>query len=125
MLDDVQILTLGSLELKVLFTPGHAPGHVCFSLKAPVDNEQLGLLFGGDLLFKGGIGRTDLPQCDSADMEASLRTIFGIQQGLADDLSDETKPVALDADTVVLPGHGASTTIGHERETNPFILALL
>jgi hydroxyacylglutathione hydrolase len=92
-------LTIGSLVFDVIHTPGHAPGHVVFV------NERT--MLGGDLLFAGSIGRTDLPLSNAAHMQESLAKIC-----------------ELDADTVVYPGHGPRTTIGHERATNGFLTGL-
>lgn len=89
-------LTLGAHAFEVWHLPGHAPGHVAFVGE--------GVVFGGDLLFAGSVGRTDLPGCDAAAMERSLARLVG--------LPDET---------VVHPGHGRSTTIGRERRDNPFL----
>jgi len=94
-----QQLTIGSLHFEVLHTPGHAPGHVVFRSGSTV--------FGGDLLFAGSIGRTDLPYSDPAAMAESLEKIS-----------------RWDNDIVVHPGHGASTTIGHEKATNPFLTGI-
>ena len=99
LLSDGDIVELGDLQLEVLFTPGHAPGHVCFYL------ESEGMLFDGDVLFRQGIGRTDLPGGDYATLMDS------IQQRL----------MVLPDETMVLSGHGPATTIGQERETNPFL----
>jgi glyoxylase-like metal-dependent hydrolase (beta-lactamase superfamily II) len=93
------ILRVGAVEATVLHTPGHSPGHVIFKIGATT--------FGGDLLFAGSIGRTDLPLSNPADMEASLERI-----------------ASLDAETRVHPGHGPSTTVGHERATNGFLTGL-
>ena len=98
-LADGERLALGGHLFEVLHTPGHAPGHVAFY--AP----EAGVLFSGDALFRGSVGRTDLPLCDPAALERSLR-----ERLLA--LPDETR---------VLPGHGPETTIGLERRTNPFL----
>jgi hydroxyacylglutathione hydrolase len=98
-LADGDVLTVGSLQFEVLHTPGHSPGHVVFKHDETV--------FGGDLLFSGSIGRTDLPLSDGASMAASLARICG-----------------LDDDTVVYPGHGPAVTVGHERATNPFLTAI-
>ena len=95
-LADGQVVTCGSLSFTVHHTPGHAPGHVVF-----VGDE---IVLGGDLLFAGSIGRTDLPYADGAAMRQSLERIMT--------LSDEL---------IVLPGHGPATTIGDERATNPFL----
>lgn len=95
-LADGDRLALGALRFDVWHTPGHAPGHVIF--------HGHGLVLGGDLLFRGSVGRTDLPFCDGADMDASLRRVS-----------------ALPPATVVHPGHGPATTIGEELATNPFL----
>ena len=84
----------------MLFTPGHAPGHVCFYMV----NQQV--LFDGDVLFQGSIGRTDLP---GGDYELLMTSIHD-------------KLMILPDETVVLSGHGPATTIGAERTTNPFLL---
>ena len=93
---DVDLLAVGSTRFTVMHVPGHAPGHVAF-----VGDD---LVLGGDLLFAGSIGRTDLPYADGAAMQQSLERIMT----LADELS-------------VHPGHGPATTIGTERATNPFL----
>jgi hydroxyacylglutathione hydrolase len=92
-----QILRLGEFEFEVRFTPGHSPGSVSF----------LGqdMIFGGDVLFNGSIGRTDLPGGDSAMLLASIQSQF----------------LSLPDSTVVHSGHGPDTTIGVERLTNPFL----
>ena len=92
-------LDLAGFEIDVLFTPGHSPGHVTFSIA----DEQA--IFSGDVLFQQSIGRTDLPGGDHATLLETLRT-------LAETLPDET---------VVHPGHMGITTIGAERATNPFL----
>jgi glyoxylase-like metal-dependent hydrolase (beta-lactamase superfamily II) len=89
-------VTVGSLTFDVLHTPGHSPGHVIF--------RNGDTVIGGDLLFAGSIGRTDLPQSDPVHMEQSLVRIC--------EFSDAT---------VVHPGHGPRTTIGEERATNVFL----
>ncbi len=89
-------ITLGSLELDVMHSPGHAPGHVVL--------YGHGNALVGDCLFAGSIGRTDLPFSNPAHLEASLARI-----------------AALPAETVVHPGHGDITTIGEERISNPFL----
>ena len=83
---------LGELELEVLFTPGHAPGHVSLYSKAG------GFVLSGDALFKSGIGRTDLPGCDHASLILSIRTQL----------------FTLPENTVVFSGHGEETTIARE-----------
>ena len=95
-------LELAGFEIDVLFTPGHSPGHVTYSISA----EQA--IFSGDVLFQGSIGRTDLPGGDHATLMRSLAT-------LVEALPDET---------VVYPGHMGNTTIGRERATNPFLAQL-
>jgi glyoxylase-like metal-dependent hydrolase (beta-lactamase superfamily II) len=92
-------LDLAGLEIDVLFTPGHSPGHVTYA----IGSEQA--VFSGDVLFAGSIGRTDLPGGDHATLMRTLAT-------LAETLPDET---------VVYPGHMQTTTIGHERRSNPFL----
>ncbi len=91
--DEVHV---GSLAFRVMHAPGHAPGHVVL--------HQHEVAFVGDCLFAGSIGRTDLPFADPVAMQASLERI-----------------AALPRDTVVYPGHGPSTSIGGERQTNPFL----
>lgn len=87
------------LNFQVLLVPGHCPGSLCFYAK------DHGLLFGGDVLFAGSIGRSDLPGGDFALL------IQGIQ----------TKVFQLPNETRVLPGHGPPTTIGEEKRSNPFV----
>jgi glyoxylase-like metal-dependent hydrolase (beta-lactamase superfamily II) len=94
---------VGHIQFETLFTPGHAPGHIAFYW------PDANLVFSGDALFKGSIGRTDLP--------------FGDHPLLMQSIVDKLLP--LSDDTQVLPGHGDVTTIGHERRTNPFILDFL
>jgi hydroxyacylglutathione hydrolase len=94
-------LTLAGLEIDVLFTPGHSPGHVSFSIP---DHQ---LLLSGDVLFQGSIGRTDLPGGDPERLMESIAMLL-------DTLPDDTR---------VLPGHMGVTTLGRERQTNPFLLA--
>lgn len=99
-LADVTTLSLAGLEIRVDLAAGHTPGSVTFWL----DNGEP-LLFSGDLLFAGSIGRTDLPGGDAAEMMRSLARV-------ALPLPDET---------AVLSGHGPATTIGRERASNPFL----
>lgn len=94
-----QVVELGESKIEVFFTPGHAPGHVVFYDAAG------GQLVGGDVLFKGSIGRTDLPG--------------GNHQVLLQSIKNEL--LTLPDATVVYPGHGPATTIGAERRTNPFL----
>jgi glyoxylase-like metal-dependent hydrolase (beta-lactamase superfamily II) len=95
-------LTFAGLEIDVLFTPGHSPGHVTYSIPA----EKA--VFSGDVLFQGSVGRTDLPGGDTATL---MRTLAQLVEQLPDD-------------TTVYPGHMGVTTIGRERETNPFLREL-
>lgn len=97
-LKDGQVLDLAGLSLEVVHTPGHTPGHCCFHVEAE------GLLLSGDQLFAGSIGRTDLPGGDMGALAASMRE----------------RVMTLPDDTRVLPGHGPETTIGRERNSNPF-----
>ena len=92
-------LELAGLQIDVIFTPGHSPGHVTYSVPA----EQAA--FDGDVLFAGSVGRTDLPGGDAATLMRSLALLI------------ETLPDA----TAVYPGHMGNTTIGRERATNPFL----
>ena len=93
--DEVEV---EGLKLKVLHTPGHTQGSIAFYTE--------GMLFSGDTLFRGSIGRTDLP---GGNYEQEMASIVD-------------RLLALPDDTVVLPGHMEETRIGHERQTNPFIL---
>ncbi|WP_426490265.1 MBL fold metallo-hydrolase [Hymenobacter sp. 102] len=89
----------GETELEVRFAPGHAPGHVVFY------HAPSGVVIGGDVLFRGSIGRTDLPGGDYATLIRSIRTAL----------------FTLPDETVVYPGHGPATTVGEERRSNPFL----
>lgn len=93
-------IKVGTVEMKVLHTPGHAPGHVVL--------VGDGFVIAGDVLFQGSIGRTDLPG--------------GNHQQLLDSIREKLLP--LPDDTVVYCGHGPSTTIGAERRSNPFLVGL-
>lgn len=99
MLADGDVVSVGRLSLDVLYTPGHAPGHLCFYLK------EHNVIFDGDVLFQQSIGRTDLPGGDYATLLQSIRT----------------RLLPLPDDTHVLSGHGPATTIGQERQGNPFL----
>lgn len=92
-----QRLPLGAHQFEVRHVPGHSPGHVCF--------VGDGFVLGGDVLFQGSIGRTDLMGGDLPTLLSGIRTQL----------------FTLPDDTVVHPGHGPSTTIGRERATNPFL----
>ncbi|MBQ9726664.1 MAG: MBL fold metallo-hydrolase [Kiritimatiellae bacterium] len=95
-------IPLGSLRLRVLATPGHSPGSVCFF--ADADGSRPPVLFSGDTLFRASVGRTDLPGGSWDELAASLRRL-----------------AALPPETRVLPGHGRPTTVAAERELNPFL----
>lgn len=99
---DNQQLQIGSLAVEVLHTPGHSPGHVVYHFPG----ERL--LVGGDLIIGGSIGRTDLPDSDGRQMEASIRRVMRL-------------PPA----TRLLGGHGPETTLLEERQTNPFVQEML
>lgn len=96
-LEDGQTLTVAGVDLRIVHAPGHSPG--CVMLVADE------VVFSGDVLFRGSIGRTDLPDSDPAQMQESLR-------GPVWDLDDELQ---------VLPGHGPATTVAQERATNPYL----
>lgn len=90
---------LGQDELQIIEAPGHSPGSICFYC------ARQNFIIGGDVLFKGGIGRTDLPM---GDHQALLHNI-------------KTKLLVLPAETMVYSGHGPATTIGDEKMQNPFL----
>jgi hydroxyacylglutathione hydrolase len=97
-------LALAGLDIDVIFTPGHSPGHVCYSIPAEL------VLLDGDVLFAGSIGRTEgLPATDPQALMDSIATLLN----------------ALPDETLVLPGHMGATTLGRERATNPFLQALV
>jgi hydroxyacylglutathione hydrolase len=89
----------GNSELKLIFAPGHSPAHLCFY------DVKDNLLVGGDVLFRGSIGRTDLPGGNFSQLIDNI----------------EQKLFALPDDCTVYPGHGQPTTIGYEKQTNPFL----
>jgi hydroxyacylglutathione hydrolase len=97
-----ETLELAGLELDVIFTPGHSPGHVTYSVR---DGEAL---FSGDVLFQGSVGRVDLPGGDWTTLLESIRKLV-----------DEHPP-----QTAVYPGHMGTTTLGAERASNPFLAEL-
>ena len=96
-IEDEEVIEVGGLELRSLYTPGHAPGHIAFHI------ESEGLLLSGDALFAGSVGRVDLP---GGSMEVLMRSI-------------EERLLTLPDETSVYPGHGPKTTIGNERLHNP------
>ena len=98
LLEDGDVIEVGQLRLAVLHTPGHTRGSVCFYL------EREGLLFSGDTLFAGSVGRTDLPESSWTDMASSLVKLMRLPERVR-----------------VYPGHGPPTTIGAEKRRNPFV----
>ncbi len=98
-LEEGDILEFGESKLEILFTPGHAPGHICLF------NKEEGFIVSGDVLFNGSIGRTDLP---GGDFDTLIESI-------------KTKLMTLQDETIVYCGHGPSTSIGRERISNPFL----
>jgi hydroxyacylglutathione hydrolase len=97
-----ETLGLAGIELDVLFTPGHSPGHVTYSVRGE------DAVFSGDVLFQGSVGRVDLPGGDWETLLESIRSIV------------DTHP----AETAVYPGHMGTTTLGAERSSNPFLAEL-
>jgi hydroxyacylglutathione hydrolase len=95
-------LKLAGFEIDVLFTPGHSPGHLAFSI------PDKAAVFSGDVLFQGSVGRTDLPGGDWSTLLASIESLV---EGLP-------------PETTVYPGHMGITTLGAERATNPFLAEL-
>jgi glyoxylase-like metal-dependent hydrolase (beta-lactamase superfamily II) len=95
-------LQLAGMDIEVLHTPGHSPGHVTYAI------EEEGALFSGDVLFQGSVGRVDLPGGDWDTLLASLGTLVD----------------RIDEETTVYPGHMGITTLGRERATNPFLREL-
>ena len=98
-LKDRPSLKIGDIEIELLHVPGHSPDSIAFHFPSE------GALFGGDALFQGGVGRTDLPH---GDHEALMTSI-------------QEKLYTLPEETRVFPGHGPATTIGQEKRSNPFI----
>lgn len=99
LLNDLEVFTAAGFSVQMIHTPGHTPGSCCYYLK------DEGVLFSGDTLFYGSVGRTDFPGGSTADIVRSLHK-------LVDNLPEETE---------VFPGHDASTTIGYEKRYNPFV----
>jgi len=98
-LEEKKKIAFGNSELEIIFTPGHAPGHICLY------SENDKFIIAGDVLFNGSIGRTDLPGGDYNTLINSIKT----------------KLLPLAEDTTVYCGHGPSTSIGKEKKTNPFL----
>jgi glyoxylase-like metal-dependent hydrolase (beta-lactamase superfamily II) len=93
-------LSLAGLDIEVIFTPGHSPGHLTYAVP--------GALLSGDVLFQGSVGRVDLPGGDWATLERSIESLL----------------TAFPAETIVYPGHMGVTTLGRERDSNPFLSEL-
>jgi hydroxyacylglutathione hydrolase len=93
-------LEVAGIPVEVLDLPGHSPGHIVFLHRA-----EPPILFGGDVLFRGSIGRTDFPGCDTRLFLEGIRS----------------RILTLPPNTVVYPGHGPTTTVGFEKRTNPFV----
>jgi glyoxylase-like metal-dependent hydrolase (beta-lactamase superfamily II) len=100
LIDEELELTLGNSKIKFLFTPGHTPGEYCLYL------EKEKICITGDVLFKEGIGRTDLW---GGDYNTLINSI-------------ENKLLTLPDDVIIYPGHGDSSTIGYEKQYNPFLI---
>ena len=103
--DDGDELIYGPLRLWVRSTPGHSRGHVVFGtaeIRRPM------AIFAGDVLFRESVGRTDFPDGDTESLAASIRNVLYTQPD----------------DTIIYPGHGPPTTVGHEKRANPFVPAL-
>ncbi|MEA1064669.1 MBL fold metallo-hydrolase [Erwinia sp. HR93] len=101
-LDEDDRITLGNIVLRVLHSPGHTPGHVVFF------HDDSRLLFSGDVIFKGGVGRSDFPRGD--------------HQQLIESICNKLLP--LGDDVIFIPGHGPNSTLGDERRHNPFLQGL-
>jgi hydroxyacylglutathione hydrolase len=97
-------LSLAGLEFDVIFTPGHSPGHVTYAVRSPAHPA----LLSGDVLFQGSVGRVDLPGGDWPTLERSIGSLLA----------------AYPVETVVYPGHMGVTTLGRERDSNPFLSEL-
>jgi hydroxyacylglutathione hydrolase len=102
--DDGDQIAFGKRAALVVHTPGHTPGSICFEVAVPGERP---VLFAGDTLFRGSVGRTDLPGGHAATLVRSIRE----------------RLYTRDLDAVVIPGHGPSTTLGDEARANPFVRA--
>lgn len=98
-LPETGTVKFGNTELQLIFAPGHSPAHLCFY------DKEANLLVGGDVLFRGSVGRTDLPGGNFTQLMDNI----------------EQKLFTLPDDCTVYPGHGPKTTIGYEKQTNPFL----
>jgi hydroxyacylglutathione hydrolase len=100
LLNEGDVIEFAGLRFEVLEIPGHSPGHIVLVLRGTPT-----IVFGGDVLFRGSVGRTDFPGGSAERLFSGIRT----------------KLFTLPDDTVVYPGHGPVTTVGHEKRTNPFV----
>jgi hydroxyacylglutathione hydrolase len=100
LLREGQVVEIGGIRLEVLEIPGHSPGHVVFVVRG-----QPCQVFGGDVLFRGSVGRTDFPGGSTAQLQTGIRS----------------KLFTLPPDTVIYPGHGPATKIAYEKRTNPYV----
>ena len=98
-IQDTEVIEFANHHIEAIFAPGHSPGHLCYYI------AQQNVLIGGDVLFRNSIVRTDLPGGDHQTLLKSIRE----------------RIYTLPDDTEVFPGHGPSTTIGFEKQTNPFV----
>lgn len=98
-IQDKELIEFGNHHIEAIFAPGHSPGHLCYYI------AQQNVLIGGDVLFRNSIGRTDLP---GGHHDTLIKSI-------------QERIYTLPDDTEVFPGHGSSTTIGFEKQTNPFV----
>jgi glyoxylase-like metal-dependent hydrolase (beta-lactamase superfamily II) len=101
LVEEGDTLTVAGIELAVFDLPGHSPGHVVYLIRS----ESPNLVLGGDVLFRGGIGRFDFPGGSFPLLKAGIERVLW----------------PLPPDTVVYPGHGPATTVGYERRTNPYL----
>ena len=101
LVNDDDTLAVAGIEMDVRFIPGHSPGHVVYVIR----DQKPVLVLGGDVLFRGSVGRTNFPGGSFETLKAGI----------------EAKLWPLPPDTVVYPGHGPTTTVGHEKRTNPFV----
>jgi len=98
-----EIIVFGKDQFRALLTPGHSPGSLCFY------HEKQDFMLGGDLIFKDGVGRTDLPGCNPLDLISSI----------------STQILPLPDTLTIYSGHGPATTLGREKKSNPYILHML
>ncbi len=107
-------LKLAGMEIEVVFTPGHSPGHVTYAISSDSQESSAGdalslpALLSGDVLFQGSVGRPDLPGGDWGTLEQSIGSLMG----------------RFERETVLYPGHMGTTTLGREWDTNPFLAEL-